>query len=481
MFEFSINLSDPSKDSFYFPILVGVLTIILLINLIIMIIKENKRIPGQDNNMSMDRTFQNNVTYPSILERKKNSLRSRYLVAYIITRSAMWAKAPYLYTLFMTVHKFTFAEIGDLYLVDAVAALIFGPITGQLADKYGRRKFCHCYNISIVINLLLRMEGSRPLAYLAQVVTGFGAGLICTTFEAWVVSESEKEFGGYKKEAERFRKRLFKDCTIYDNIVAILTSFICAFAYSHWGIYAPFWISIFLTVLASILIWILWDENGSLIAKEKTWIQYKEASKEFKKPEVLCIGLIEGIANACLNIYLFSWTPILKRSTPGGMNVGFIFTCMLLTMISGTKMFQLLIGTLDFDNYMSIAGCVIIQGILMFLTYAINGFLPRLIFLSLFNGVTGFYNPLNSIIKASILIEKYRALLMNLFRVPLNFYVIIVLLTLRLMNPFTVAFIVGVMCIVAFLIGLFLVIYREIYGKIEDKDKVENILPIDIK
>jgi len=236
-----------------------------------------------------------------------------------------------------------------------------------------------------------------------------------------------------------------------------------------------------LTVLASILIWILWDENGSLIAKEKTWIQYKEASKEFKKPEVLCIGLIEGIANACLNIYLFSWTPILKRSTPGGMNVGFIFTCMLLTMISGTKMFQLLIGTLDFDNYMSIAGCVIIQGILMFLTYAINGFLPRLIFLSLFNGVTGFYNPLNSIIKASILIEKYRALLMNLFRVPLNFYVIIVLLTLRLMNPFTVALIVGVMCIVAFLIGLFLVIYREIYGKIEDKDKVENILPIDIK
>lgn len=71
MFEFSINLSDPSKDSFYFPILVGVLTIILLINLIIMIIKENKRIPGQDNNMSMDRTFQNNVTYPSILEKKK--------------------------------------------------------------------------------------------------------------------------------------------------------------------------------------------------------------------------------------------------------------------------------------------------------------------------------------------------------------------------------------------------------------------------
>ena len=90
----------------------------------------------------------------------------------------------------MTVHKFSMAEIGILYLVDAVTALICGPITGQLADKYGRRMFCHFYNWSIIINLLLRMQGNRFLAYLAQVVTGFGAGLISTTFEAWVVSES---------------------------------------------------------------------------------------------------------------------------------------------------------------------------------------------------------------------------------------------------------------------------------------------------
>ena len=40
------------------------------------------------------------------LEEDKNSLKARYLVAFVITRSAMWAKAPYLYTLFMTVQKF---------------------------------------------------------------------------------------------------------------------------------------------------------------------------------------------------------------------------------------------------------------------------------------------------------------------------------------------------------------------------------------
>ena len=460
MFEFSLNLSDPSKNSYYFPIIIGIATILLILQLIIMFLKDFRRDQNLDSNVSFDKTLQGNMSYPTIIINRKNSLKSRYLIAFVITRSAMWAKAPYLYTLFMTVHKFSMAEIGILYFVDAVAALIFGPITGQLADKYGRRLFCHCYNFSIILNLLLRMQGSRILAYLAQVVTGFGAGLISTTFEAWVVSESEKDFEGYKKEAERFRKNLFVKSNVYDAAVSIITSIVCAFIYSYFGIYAPFWISIFLSLAASIVIAVLWDENELQLKKsEDTKEQLKNAMKEFNKMEVLCIGLIEGIAMACLNIYLFSWTPILKQSTPGGMNVGFIFTSMVLTMIVGTKSYEVLIVNLHFDYYMSIAGCLFFQGLLLFLVYYVDSFLARMIFLALFNGLTGFYNPLNSIVKSNILVEKYRALLMNLFRVPLNTYVIIVLLTLRYMNSFTVALIAGTMCFVASAIGIYLVIY----------------------
>ena len=303
MFDFTLNLTDPSKNSYYLPILVGIATILLIIQLIIMLLKELRRESGEDANISMDKTLQQNISYPSLLESKKNSLKSRYLVAFVLTRSAMWAKAAYLYTLFMTVHKFTMAEIGILYLIDAVSALIFGPITGQLADKYGRRMFCHCYNFSIILNLLLRMQGSRFLAYVAQVVTGFGAGLICTTFEAWVVSESEKEFDGFHREAERFRKRLFKNSNVLDAAVSIITSGICGIIYG------------------------------------------------IKKVTVLCIRLIEGIAMGILNIFLFSWTPILKQSTPGGMNVGFIYTSIVLTMIIGTKSYEVLIVYCNFDYY----------------------------------------------------------------------------------------------------------------------------------
>ena len=105
MFEFSLNLSDPSKNSYYFPILIGIATILLILQLIIMLLKDFRRDQNLDSNVSFDKTLQGNMSYPTIIINRKNSLKSRYLIAFVITRSAMWAKAPYLYTLFMTVHN----------------------------------------------------------------------------------------------------------------------------------------------------------------------------------------------------------------------------------------------------------------------------------------------------------------------------------------------------------------------------------------
>jgi hypothetical protein len=48
------------------------------------------------------------------------------------------------------------------------------------------------------------------------------------------------------------------------------------------------------------------------------------------------------------------------------------------------------------------------------------------------------YLPLNSIIKSKILVEKHRATLMSIFRMPVNAYVIITLLALKYMDAFTV-------------------------------------------
>ncbi len=46
--------------------------------------------------------------------------------------------------------------------------------------------------------------------------------------------------------------------------------------------------------------------------------------------------------------------------------------------------------------------------------------------------------PINSLLKSGILPEVHRATLMNIFRIPLNILVILVLLILEKINPNTV-------------------------------------------
>ena len=107
-----INFSDPSKNSYYFSFAILIITIILLIQLIIMNLKKYPVRQNPAPNSSLDNKFPYDK---QLLRHRKDALKSRYLLAFAITRSAMWAKVPYLYALFMILHKFSFAEIGFLF------------------------------------------------------------------------------------------------------------------------------------------------------------------------------------------------------------------------------------------------------------------------------------------------------------------------------------------------------------------------------
>lgn len=349
MLNFAINLIDPSKNSYYYPILISITAVFLLIHIMI---KTIKRLRSDKYFDLIDDDPYVYLELPQNFELKKNILEYKYLLAYIITRSAMWAKAPYLYILFRTVEKFSITEIGTLYFIDSFSALLFGPITGNLADRYGRKYFCDLYNKCIIVNIALLMAGSHFCIYLAQAISGFSSGIISTTFEAWIISESYREFRANRIEERKFRQKLFKSSNIYDAIINIIILIICAFVYSIFGIYAPLYISICLSLLAIILIHFFWDENELQISPGcPSFEQFKESFKELKKIDVLCIGLIEGIAITALNIFLFSWTPILKQSTSGKINEGFIYILMVLTMIIGTKLYEVLIIYLNYDYY----------------------------------------------------------------------------------------------------------------------------------
>ena len=69
--DFSLNFSDPSQNSYYIPILITICAILLIIELFTILAKEYKSDSYQDNNISMNRTLQNNMSYPSLIIMKK--------------------------------------------------------------------------------------------------------------------------------------------------------------------------------------------------------------------------------------------------------------------------------------------------------------------------------------------------------------------------------------------------------------------------
>jgi MFS family permease len=227
-----LNLSDPSLTSFYYPIILFLITILILLQFIIFFLKHRKD-DFQQEGASENNTLLLGCSYSNTFILRKNNLKFSYLCGYILTRAGMWSKAPYLYTLYSTYHGFQVQEIGVLYVIDAVSAFIAGPITGGLADKFGRKLFCQLYNLLVILNIFLRMTGNIPLAYVAQILTGIGGGLINTTFESWLVAEAHKDFGHYEVEKERFLKKLFKTQVILDAVMSIVISAICAIVYVY--------------------------------------------------------------------------------------------------------------------------------------------------------------------------------------------------------------------------------------------------------
>ena len=218
--------SDPFNPSYYFPVLIGIGVVIGLVQIIIFFLKQQLTQEEAD-----DATLNKSRAYSLNLSKRKDSLWFRYLLGYISARASMWAKSPYLYMLYATYQKFTMGEIGVLYALDAGSALVCGPIFGNLADVYGRKKFSILYSILVFTNLSLRLTGIKMLAYVAQIITGIGAGIVMTAFEAWVVCEANKEFRMHQSEKDKFLKKLFKSQNLIDACSSIIVSGACAISY----------------------------------------------------------------------------------------------------------------------------------------------------------------------------------------------------------------------------------------------------------
>ena len=200
---------SPMSSEYYYPIIMLIMSLLAILNFISMSL-DNKEKEVVINDMSSTKsplTIANMITKDQL--KSKNTLRANYLICFLIVRASVWSKSPYMFILYFEYHKFTIQEIGILYIIDSITAMIASPIVGILSDKYGRKLLSLLYNVTVILNLILRLTGQRNMAYIAQILTGIGSGIVNTSYESWVVCESEKILPDPIIK-QRFLKKLFK-------------------------------------------------------------------------------------------------------------------------------------------------------------------------------------------------------------------------------------------------------------------------------
>jgi MFS family permease len=427
---FNDNVGRPA---YYYPIIMTLVLIFIALNLLKNYLKKN----DINNSFHTD----DDPNDPELENSKgRISLQTRYLVCFLLGRACMWARAPYLYLLFTKLHKFSYEEMGLLFLVDKTSALIFSPIIGNWSDLFGRKLFSMLYGVIVVIHISLRLSVNTPCAYVSQALAGIGATILNTSFESWVNKESKKVFISEEKKRQKFLKILFHLQTSYDAMNSFIFSIMSACLFTIGGVVLPFIFSALIGIIATTCIYFLWDENDQC-REEGQKQSYKEAFVELKKLDVFSIGLMESIFYAVLSLFIFSWTPILLLTSQNEEpNVGFVSLCFVLMTILGTLLFEIIIIYLKLPFYIGLLSALVVECVLFMTIYTQDSFFTRLICLSLINCVLGFYVPLNSIIKSNILKESHRALLMSMFRIPLNLFVVIILLFLRYISTLTVRY-----------------------------------------
>lgn len=396
--------NNPSKFLYFvFPITISCifLLILILINYILSSKKnkllESKRADSRLFYLTLPLLDQDIIkTTQEERKRKEKSLKYKYLTVFLLTRASTWAKSPFMFTLFSKYHNMKIGDIGTLYVIDAFSSLFFGPLTGKWADKYGRKLFCIFYCLCVALSMTLRSIQYLPLVYLAQIITGFGAGLIFTTYESWINFEATEKL---KDKKQKFLEKLFKTQNILDTISSLIVGSFSAYLYSSFGILAPIFLSIFFAIISIAIILLTWSENkpnnentNNENSKSYSQTTSTESFNEnktqnyfevLKDREVFSIGKIESFVMASLAIMIFSWTPWLQNSTIEEFNIGYFYICMIIGRISGVALFELFVIILRINHYLCLTVFLILQALTFFFIFYLDNLMIRILLICL--------------------------------------------------------------------------------------------------
>ena len=374
------------------------------------------------------------------------SFRNNYLMVYCLMMAGDWLQGPYVYALYSH-YGYGVGDIGHLFIAGFGSSMIFGTIVGSMADKHGRKLAGLCYVVTYIASCITKHWSNYSVLMLGRFFGGIATSLLFSAFESWYVGEHTKR--GFDEEwmSGTFAKAVF----FGNGVVAIVSGMLANTLVDNFqmGPVAPFDAAATFLTIGGAIIFATWSENYG-DSGEVLSVQLKTAMEAIKTDrKVALLGAIQSLFEAAMYTFVFLWTPALS---PHGESIphGFIFATFMLASMGGSSLADRLMGSSGMppvEVYMQtvfvIAGLTLAVPVLLkpFNTppdpsahTTLTGGAPmsfigqlQMVSFCVFEACVGVFWPSLMRMRAKYVPEGVRATIMNLFRMPLNLFVCVVL------------------------------------------------------
>ncbi|KAI0301622.1 DUF791-domain-containing protein [Multifurca ochricompacta] len=353
-----------------------------------------------------------------------------------------------------------------------ISAAIFAPFVGVWADTYGRKRICLLFCILYAVTCGLLLFPFFPLLLLARVFGGISTSILFSAFESWLVSSSSNA-ALHSEDLSTIMGR----ATLVNGFVAT-TAGIVSNQLVEWnsgGFRSPFVASGCLLLLAWVVISGSWSENygggagagAAQVSADIFQLRRLEAAWRIvaADPILIVLGLTQTIFEGSMYLFVFIWVPTLQESSnsPSFLPLGYIFSAFMVSMMLGSLLYTYITahwfrplstsvlqkhtrspsvsslsaqGDSSLTLHAQLSSLVCAASTVAFAACVSvgkgkseQGEHLKFWAFCLFEACVGMYYPVQGMLRGSLIANEHRATLSALFRVPLNVFVVVSLLT----------------------------------------------------
>lgn len=394
---------------------------------------------------------------------EQSGLAKSYLAVWYICVAGDWLQGPYVYALY-DAYGFPRSEIAQLFVAGFGASMVFGTFVGSWTDTIGRKRACQLYCILYILSCGTKHFNHYWVLMVGRITGGIATSLLFSAFESWLVCEhGEKRNLPGAGLGHIFAWMWFGNSfmgilagLVGDQVVALggMTRFEALPACYVGGFISAFDLASFLLIIGFCVISVSWGEN---YGKESTAVAERESLGElfmnglrqvFSSQNMLVLMVVVAAFEGCMYTFVFNWTPALKNSfsTPA---FGTVFACFMMCYMSGSSVFELLTAN-GVSDPLTLLKSALMSGAMAFLIpafafgqLAVSVGQMSVIYVGflVFEFCCGLYFPSVSTLKSQTVPEQHRATIYNIYRVPMNGIVLIVLLNdISMMAVFYICF-----------------------------------------